>query len=166
MSDLIWRREFLCGIEVMDDQHKMLVTQINELRTAIRSQNHSAIDSVLDDLIDYTTSHLEFEHALMRDAGCSTLAIEHRQTYDPFLRLLSDFRRRVYTDKNVADELNGVLSCWLLEHVQHHQNASSEPDRMRLRDLARDRREGGWLSQALKCFFRPEHASKLSEHAG
>jgi hemerythrin len=166
LTDLIWRREFNCGIEVMDDQHKLLVALINRLRAAIHSQNHVAIDSNLDDLIDYATSHLAFEHALMQDAGCQALAIEHEKTHGPFLRLLRDYRRRVFTDKSVADELNGVFSCWLLEHVQHHLAVSDQNDLTRLRDLVRDRREGGWLSCSLKCFFRGEHAKKLSEPVG
>jgi hemerythrin len=152
VSNLIWTSNFNTGIDVVDNQHKRIVDMINLLRAARRRGNTEAIGAVIDDLIDYTMSHFAFEEAMMEDAGYA-LAHAHKRVHDLLVRHVNECRRRFRDGEDITDELNGLLSRWLFDHILHHDAAYADPVKARLRELVRDRREGGWLSRSLKQFF-------------
>jgi hemerythrin len=165
LSDLIWRREFGCGIEVMDDQHQTILALINQLRAATRLRNQAATGIALNGLVDFSSSHLAFEQALLRDAGFPDLESEYQRVHGPFIRQLYDFRHRAFIDEDLADEFNSIFTLWLPDHVEHHHATLNETDKARLSNLVRDRREGSWLSRSLNYFFQRESARKQSEPA-
>ena len=58
MSGMEWSEKFNIGIDVIDNQHRQILDYINTLEQIRATGAREQIKEVLDDLIDYTQSHL------------------------------------------------------------------------------------------------------------
>jgi hemerythrin len=161
VSALIWTSNLNTGIDVIDKQHRRIVVVINRLRAARRSGDKDALGPVIDELVDYTLSHFAFEEALMEDAGYP-LAQGHKRLHDLMARHVHEFRERFRNGEDVGGELNTLLSRWLFDHILNMDAAYVGPVKAQIRELVRDRRDGGWLARSLRrCFGQApaEHAA-------
>lgn len=161
MSALIWTSNLNTGIDVIDKQHRRIAVIINRLREAKRAGDKDALGPIIDELVDYTMSHFAFEETLMEDAGYP-LAHGHKRLHDLMARHVHEFRERFRSGENVAEEMNTLLSRWLFDHILNVDSAYVEPVKAQMRELVRDRRDGGWLSRSLRrCFGQApaEHAA-------
>lgn len=61
-----WLSEYNTGIEVIDEQPKRIVENINVLETVLDNPHYERfhVYDVLNDIIDYTQSHFAFEESL------------------------------------------------------------------------------------------------------
>ncbi len=154
MPALTWTDDLSVGIEVIDGQHKRIVDYINQLHEAHVTGEKELLNRVLEELIDYTQSHFGFEETVMEEAGYAFLKA-HRRVHELFIRKIGQFHDRHRSGEDVTVELSNILVSWLVNHikredrdyagvVQKHLGAgASEPPR-----------QGGWLSGALRRFFR------------
>jgi hemerythrin len=152
VSALIWTGNLNTGIDVIDTQHRCIVVIINRLRAAKRRGDTAALGPIIEELVDYTMSHFAFEETLMEDAGYP-LAHGHKRLHDLMARHVREFRERFHNGDDVTDELNTLVSRWLFDHILNIDAAYVEPVRAQMRELVRDRRNGGWLARSLRrCF--------------
>ena len=68
MALLIWQDDLNTGIEVIDDQHRRIVSMINQLHQAQTGASALVVADVMDELVDYTLSHFAFEEELIYSA--------------------------------------------------------------------------------------------------
>ncbi|MBQ1657740.1 MAG: hemerythrin domain-containing protein, partial [Rhodocyclaceae bacterium] len=65
MEALQWNEVLATGIEEIDDQHKRLLEILNQLRVAAeRRERKEATAEVLQQMLDYTIYHFDYEEKL------------------------------------------------------------------------------------------------------
>ena len=70
MKEITWTNDLTVGIELIDEQHKMLIKHLNDLSQALQSQQGPAkVAATLNFLIDYTNFHFTAEEKHMEANG-------------------------------------------------------------------------------------------------
>ena len=111
-----WDAKLETGIEVIDAQHKRIVEYINDLEVAKGKGDKKLANDVIEQLIDYTQSHFGFEEAMLEDVGYKFLK-PHKKVHELFIRRITEFTLRSAKGEDILDELQSVLSKWLLNHI-------------------------------------------------
>jgi len=66
MKEITWTNDLSVGIELIDEQHKMLIKHLNDLSQSLESgQGPAKIANTLNFLIDYTKFHFTAEEKHM-----------------------------------------------------------------------------------------------------
>ncbi len=156
---IIWDNKLDTGIEVIDNQHKRIVSYVNQLDTARQSGNRALVVEVIEQLVDYTQSHFSFEEAMMEEAGYSFLK-PHQRVHELFIRRVSEFTVRAAKGEDVAAELHSMLTKWLINHIANEDHDYSKSvlamfERQKADAAAGPKaKSGGFLSGMLGRFFR------------
>lgn len=138
MAHLVWQDDLNTGIQVIDNQHKRIVEMINHLHDAQQGKEHAAIAEVIEELVDYTLSHFAFEETLMEDAGYQ-FSRAHKKIHELFIRRVSEYRVRFQAGEDVGDELKGLLSRWLFNHIRNDDAGYVDAVRHSMSELVRTR---------------------------
>lgn len=150
--ELVWAADLNTGIDVIDDQHARIVDYINQLGYAIREQNRSSVNMVLDELVDYTVSHFAFEESLQQEAGYQ-YAKPHKAVHDLFIKRLSKYQERHAQGEDIAPQLHAMLCTWLIHHIKRDDMAYVAEVKASITHIVENKKEGNWLSRSLGRFF-------------
>lgn len=154
-----WDPKLDTGIEVIDTQHKRIVSYVNQLEAAQMKGDKMGVAQVIEQLVDYTQSHFGFEEAMMEEAGYKFLK-PHQKVHELFIKRVTDFTVRAAKGEEIAGELHSMLVKWLINHIASEDHDYSKPV---LQMLARqaasqaheeEKQRGGFLSNLLGRFFR------------
>ncbi len=157
MSHLTWSSELDTGISEIDQQHKQIMVLINRLQDARDSGDREGILAVVNDLVDYTVSHLDFEESMLEKVQYEFLG-GHKKVHTLLVRNVKGIQQRIQAGEDVVHELHSLLHRWLLNHILHDDAAYVRVVRPKAQELVEDKAEGGWLSRALGSFFRKANA--------
>ncbi len=118
MEFFTWNENFSVGINTIDEQHKKLVSLINELATAMsEGKGRDKIDSLLTELADYTVYHFSEEEKLMANYEYPGLE-EHKKIHSAFVEKVSDFKKKYENGSLlISIEVFQFLQDWLKEHI-------------------------------------------------
>jgi hemerythrin len=155
MAYLAWQEDLNTGIQVIDDQHKRIVDMINQLHQAqaqASQRSRSEVGDVLNELVDYTLSHFAFEESLLEEAGYA-FSRPHKRVHEIFIGRVSDYRVRYRAGEDITQELIGLLSRWLFNHIRSDDAGYVQAVKDNMHALASDKQAGGWLSRSIKRFF-------------
>lgn len=152
MAYLRWSDDLNTGIAVIDGQHRRIVDMINELYVAQQEGAREGVALVIEELVDYTTSHFAFEEAMLEEAGY-VFTKAHKRVHDIFIKRVDDYRARFKQGEDVSDELRSLLGRWLFGHIRNDDQNYVAAVTENLRRLAADKTEEGWLSRAKRRFF-------------
>jgi hemerythrin len=121
MALMEWTDSFSVGIPSMDQQHKQLIELINQLDEAVRvSTRNPAIQNVLKNLVQYTTSHFENEEKLMRETGFAGVD-GHCDVHRKLLKAVTDVMGKVKAGKlSASANLAAFLHFWLEKHIMDY----------------------------------------------
>ncbi len=150
-------KEFLTGIEAVDNQHQRLVdmvTQLDDVRkTHFQSlgQKQAAVGNVVVEMIDYTISHFAFEESLMEDAQYKFYSA-HKRIHELLILRAGEYKERFQSGEDIVDELYEVLHRWLFNHIRNDDKAFAPSVIKRMKEL--DKLNAGWLGKLLKRFFK------------
>ena len=119
MESYDWKEEYAIGIDNIDKQHKQWLNILNQLHIAYKENRHlSVMDSILQQLYDYTRYHFETEEKLLEKLNYKAKQ-EHKQLHASFIKKLNklsaDHTNRKAT---LTYELLNFLRNWLLDHIQ------------------------------------------------
>jgi len=121
MSQFKWNTSLSVGIELIDEQHKMLIQRLNDVSDAIKkSQGAGQIVKTLDFLIDYTHFHFSTEEKHMKANDYPGIK-EHLQKHEDLKKTLGDLDRDFREEGatyELADALNVFLNNWLVGHIK------------------------------------------------
>lgn len=148
-----WTNDLSTGIEAIDNQHRRIVDYINELEKAIALQSQTSVGTVLNELVDYTLSHFAFEESLQEQAGYK-LAKPHKAVHDVFAKRVATFQDRHRAGEDIAEQLHCMLGTWLVHHIKRDDMAYMSEVKANISDIVQDEKEGGWLSNSLRRFFK------------
>jgi len=150
-------KEFLTGIEAVDNQHQRLVdmvTQLDDVRKTsypTADQKQAAVGDVVSEMIDYTISHFAFEESLMEDAQYKFFHA-HKSIHELLVKRAGEFKARWQSGEDIADELYDVLNRWLFNHILNDDKAYAPAVKKNMKAL--DRTNSGWLGHLLQRFFK------------
>ncbi len=114
-----WNEQTLSvGIELIDNQHKMLIHLINKLADAIvNHQTEQVITSIFSQLQDYTEYHFNTEEAYFFRLNDEDTAL-HQAQHNEFILKLADFKQQSPELSAISQQLLTFLSNWLINHIQ------------------------------------------------
>jgi len=120
-SELItWSSTFLCGIKLIDDQHKGLVALINDMFqhvTGNQAQEHKYFSNVIQELIKYIKIHFATEEKILlatKFAGFS----QHKREHDFFIFTVMEKVNEYNVKKYInLSAFTKFLKDWVLSHI-------------------------------------------------
>lgn len=116
MSHLTWSSELDTGISEIDQQHKQIMVLINRLQDARDSGDREGILAVVNDLVDYTVSHLDFEESMLEKVQYEFLG-GHKKVHTLLVRNVKGIQQRIQAGEDVVHELHSLLHRWLFNHI-------------------------------------------------
>lgn len=118
MAIFTWSDKFLTGITEIDDQHKKLVSLVNDLHDAMKNQKAKEIlDKTLQDLADYTVYHFATEERAFDKYGYSE-KVQHKKNHAEFVQKVTDLiERRKKSEMALSIDVLTFVSDWVKTHI-------------------------------------------------
>lgn len=113
-----WREEYSVGIAHIDDDHKKLISLLNNFSIAYDyAMSETFEKQALNELIDYTKYHFEREEKLMEDNDYPDI-VAHKAQHKVMIEQVERFVQ-LYNEKghDSLDEIADYLSDWLINHI-------------------------------------------------
>jgi hemerythrin-like metal-binding protein len=106
------------GHPLIDEQHRMLVHMIGELRARMEAGEHrQGVLDALQGMLAYAATHFEDEEEIMEEADWKGLE-RHEGLHAEFLWKAGDLEAQVKDDSAKASrEALEYLYNWLMEHI-------------------------------------------------
>ena len=121
MTEIEWDDSLSVGVDLIDEQHKMLIQRIKDLSDAVNSSRGAGqIGKTLGFMIDYTNFHFSTEEKHMTELGYPGFDI-HKQQHEEFKSTLNDMVTEFEEDGATAQLSEGVntyLISWLVKHIK------------------------------------------------
>ena len=118
MTHIKWNDSFDTGIELIDFQHRKIVSMINDLHSSSANNEHEVIDDVLKRMREYVAEHFTFEEELMYAADY-LYTEAHIKLHQRFLGRLDGMTQQHKSGEGISTELSEFLSTWLTHHIGH-----------------------------------------------
>lgn len=115
---VVWKDEYSVGVQVLDDDHRKLLSLINKLQTTVHYQTGESFEKeALDEVIAYTKYHFEREEKLMEEANYPDLEA-HKETHRSMITKVDGFVKE-YEKKGheVLGDVATYLKDWLINHI-------------------------------------------------
>lgn len=117
MAFLDFTDQLKVGFELIDNDHKILIDQINMLAEAMHDgDKDGVIASVLNVLIDYTEFHFGREQELMEKSKYD-LSPGHLKEHTVLVKQVVEMRRRFDAGEVSVRDLLNFLKVWLSQHI-------------------------------------------------
>ncbi len=121
MSDFKWDDSLSVGVDLIDEQHKMLIEKLADLSDALKkSMEFNEILKTLEFMIDYTDFHFTAEEKTMAEhdyPGLESQQEQHAEFKTTLDNILEDFKEEGPT-KSIATSVNVFLLNWLINHIK------------------------------------------------
>ena len=121
MAKIEWNDNLSVGIDVVDEQHKMLIQRLNDLSKAVEmKQGETEIMKTLEFMIDYTDFHFSAEEKHMAEQnypGLDYQKKQHEEFKSTLKRIVEDFEEEGLT-RSLTTSINTFLFNWLINHIK------------------------------------------------
>jgi len=113
-----WTEALSVKIPRMDDDHRNLISLINQLASAEKIGNRRVAESVLDELLNYTIDHFNREEQYLQKFGSPDL-IAHKLQHASFTETVQDIRWQYLHGlrPRINQEVLLFLRDWLSKHI-------------------------------------------------
>ena len=116
-----WDSSLESGYEKVDNQHKQLVTALNNLiEASADGKGDKAVMATLDFLTGYAIKHFADEEQLQIDYDYPDY-LNHKRIHDEFKAVVGDFIQRVMKEGptvELIDLVSSTVGAWLLNHIK------------------------------------------------
>jgi hemerythrin len=119
MPLMTWTEEMSVGVKVLDDDHKKLVSMVNELHDGILEGHRAeALGHVLDQLVSYTKIHFAREEQMFAKTNYPATA-DHKKEHDELIKTALDLQTRYKggASSMLSLETMSFLKKWLAHHI-------------------------------------------------
>ena len=124
-----WTKDLATDVNEIDDQHKELLKNMNELLIACRhGKGREVIDKLMLFLSDYVVHHFGTEERFM-DSYNYESSQSHKSQHEYFKKKFSDIRRRLEINGGrltAVVEITQLLGDWLINHIGKVDKALGE----------------------------------------
>lgn len=119
MAQIEWKEEYSIGNASVDEEHELLIAQINKLYEQFNQPlDTAAIESMLADIQTDISSHFALEELLMQEAEFAEFE-EHKQDHERLLDQIDDMTFHFTEDPESGKELLiNRLSDWFSHHFK------------------------------------------------
>ena len=119
-----WNEQFATGSSQLDQQHLMLINNINHLEGLLTVSNPSRDECefllhLVDFLESYANTHFIYEEQCMERYRCPAHK-KNQQAHEQFRRYFQDFKERNKVAgfrREIVLELHQAVSRWIEEHI-------------------------------------------------
>lgn len=119
-----WNEQFKTGSDALDQQHRILISNINHLETFLSDTNPTRqslafMIHLVDFLESYAKSHFGEEEECMLRHGCPAHA-KNKAEHDVFITFIAEFRNSIQHKGLRPEEfktLHERMSRWIQEHI-------------------------------------------------
>jgi hemerythrin-like metal-binding protein len=114
-----WTPDLETGIDLIDDQHRMLCSYINSLyRATLRTSPGTEILDIVNSLRDYTATHFSTEEQYFSHSTYPDTA-KHKEVHKNFVAKVVEVEKNLKAGKaKVGNDLLEFLKSWLLQHIR------------------------------------------------
>jgi hemerythrin-like metal-binding protein len=121
MAKVEWDDSLSVNVDLIDEQHKMLIQRLSDLHEAVGAhKGPNEIVRTLNFLSEYTEFHFGTEETHMKANDYPEMA-EHMKLHDEFRGTITslgeDFEEEGAT-ASLADSIEILLVNWLLKHIR------------------------------------------------
>ncbi|MEA1980456.1 MAG: bacteriohemerythrin [candidate division Zixibacteria bacterium] len=120
MAKIQWQEMFSVGIPSVDNQHKKLVSMINQLEdslTAGKGLVNDDVGKVLTKLVEYTKFHFEDEEKIQNDIQYSDRN-RHKQLHKELVGQVIGILMKLKKGETInVFEMMNFLRDWLVNHI-------------------------------------------------
>jgi hemerythrin len=118
MSLVKWTDRYSVGVEEIDNQHKQLVSLLNDLFNAMRvGQANAVLGGIINQMIRYAQIHFATEEKYFDEFGFE-FAADHKAEHQQFVEKVVDFKRE-FDKGNIVLSMKvfNFLKSWLNDHI-------------------------------------------------
>ena len=117
MEYIVWKDSFNIGVKEMDEQHKLLVSNINELYNAINTGNsESVVKPTLIKLTDYIKVHFAAEENLLKMHNYPMIESQIAQ-HAHYISEIAFMESSLMNKKQTAQNMLLFLKDWFIHHI-------------------------------------------------
>ena len=120
MPWITWSEEMSVGVKEMDDDHKKLISILNEIHERVAAgQDKQALSGLVDQMMAGTKAHFAQEEQLLAKSGYPDVTAhyeEHDQMIAKALSACAGFRWG--STSMLSEDLLAYPRDWLIEHIQ------------------------------------------------
>jgi hemerythrin len=121
MVKIEWTDGLATGVELIDNQHKLLLEKLNDISEAIeKEQGVQVITKTLDFMMDYTDFHFGTEEKRMLKTNYPRMEYHktmHKEFVDTLKNMTLEFQEDGATQR-LAESVNVFLFNWLVKHIR------------------------------------------------
>ena len=129
MTEIKWDDSLSVGIDLIDEQHKLLIQRIKDLSDAVNSSRGATeIGKTLGFMIDYTEFHFSTEEKHMTELDYPGYE-PHKQQHEEFKSTLNEMVMEFEEDgatAQLSEWVNNYLISWLVKHIKSIDTKLSE----------------------------------------
>lgn len=120
MSFVVWQSKYETGVMSIDNDHRNLVSMIENLYSAIsKGEGKKVIDVIVKGLSEYAIVHFNREEMLMKSIGFEGFE-KHKKSHQTFTDKVSSFQQMLASgQQNISVEVVAFLRDWLINHIQN-----------------------------------------------
>jgi len=114
---LVWNEKFKVGIDLIDDDHKQLISLLDQSRKITAKQSSNVMmNKVLNELVSYTKIHFKREEALMQ--ACEYPDAErHIKIHEALIEQIENMHKQLVQGQLSRTKLIIFLTEWLVGHI-------------------------------------------------
>lgn len=118
MAQFSWSNDLITGNDLIDGDHRKLISMVNALFDSMaKGQANDIMSKVLNNLIIYTKEHFGREEAEMKRINYSA-SISHQSEHAKLIKQVLELKAKLDSgDKINAVSVSGFLSDWLRNHI-------------------------------------------------
>jgi hemerythrin len=118
MASFTWNDSYSVNVKIIDEQHKKLFALVNQLHAAMSAgKGKEMIDTVLNEMVDYTRTHFTTEEKLLEKYHYPKLA-EQKQEHALFVQKVSEMQQKMQSGSlSLSIEAITFLKDWLNHHI-------------------------------------------------
>ena len=114
-----WNDSFLIGIEELDQEHKILIDDINRLHEElVMNDEKSEIEECLGDIYTRMQAHFALEEHVMKEHGYKYYD-EHKREHEELLDNYTEYMVQFLNDSGVSSDksIEESLKHWVITHI-------------------------------------------------
>jgi len=118
MALINWNDRLSVDVAEIDQQHKRLITMINELNDAMKvGKGKDLLGPIVNNLVEYAVTHFKTEEKYFAQFGYPETD-QHKKEHEAFVQKVSDFKSGFESRKiSLTIEVMDFLSDWLKNHI-------------------------------------------------
>lgn len=113
-----WNKNYSVGVKQFDNEHKRLISIINNLNQAMmEGKAKNILEDIVEELIEYTATHFKNEEGFLKSHNYPDFD-NHKLVHDKFVEKVLDIQEKIEEGtQNISIEIIDFLKDWLIKHI-------------------------------------------------